>query len=129
MSCSADVPSLPQRVQLRRTKGWRMPPNTVRVCRPSVFGNPWRVSDILAADREAGRPPSPQQAQAAAVGSYRAWLTGDDFGESYPASIGDREALLRALPALRGKHLACWCSLDHACHADVLLELANTKST
>ena len=26
---------------------------------------------------------------------------------------------------IRGKDLACWCSLDQPCHADVLLELAN----
>lgn len=26
---------------------------------------------------------------------------------------------------LRGKDLACWCKLDCACHADVLLEIAN----
>jgi hypothetical protein len=26
---------------------------------------------------------------------------------------------------LRGKDLACYCSLDEACHADVLLEIAN----
>lgn len=124
-SVLADSP-LPHRVQLRRTKGWRMPPNTVRVCRPSVFGNPWRVSDILAADRAEGRPTSQQQAQAAAVESYRAWLAGDDFGDSYPASTGDREALLLALPTLRRKSLACWCK-ESPCHADVLLELANGK--
>lgn len=30
------------------------------------------------------------------------------------------------LTELRGKNLACWCSLDdYGCHADVLLELAN----
>jgi hypothetical protein len=27
---------------------------------------------------------------------------------------------------LRGKNLACWCALDQPCHADVLLELANS---
>ena len=27
---------------------------------------------------------------------------------------------------LRGKDLACWCPLDEPCHADVLLELANS---
>jgi hypothetical protein len=34
----------PVRVQLSRAKGWRMPPNTVVVSRPSKFGNPhdWR---------------------------------------------------------------------------------------
>jgi len=26
---------------------------------------------------------------------------------------------------LRGHDLACWCSLDEQCHADVLLEIAN----
>ena len=39
----ADVTSLPRRVQLRRTKGWRMPPNTVKVSRPSKWGNPFVV--------------------------------------------------------------------------------------
>lgn len=33
----------PIRVQLRRTKGWRMPPNTIRVCRPTKWGNPFKV--------------------------------------------------------------------------------------
>lgn len=28
--------------------------------------------------------------------------------------------------ALRGKDLCCWCRLDQACHADVLLEIANS---
>jgi Domain of unknown function (DUF4326) len=32
-----------------------------------------------------------------------------------------------ALPALRGKNLACFCPLDQPCHADVLLELANQQ--
>ena len=27
---------------------------------------------------------------------------------------------------LRGKDLACWCRLDQECHADILLQLANT---
>jgi hypothetical protein len=29
--------------------------------------------------------------------------------------------------ALRGKNLACWCPLDQPCHADVLLNLANSE--
>jgi hypothetical protein len=28
-------------------------------------------------------------------------------------------------PDLAGRDLACWCPLDRACHADVLLEIAN----
>src|SRR5690242_6951114 len=31
----------PVRIQLKRTKGWRMPPNTVKVTRPGKWGNPF----------------------------------------------------------------------------------------
>lgn len=34
-------------------------------------------------------------------------------------------APLLDLKPLRGRDLACWCSLDQPCHADVLLEMAN----
>ena len=32
----------PIRIQRERTKGWRMPPNTVYVWRLSKFGNPFK---------------------------------------------------------------------------------------
>ena len=32
---------LSQRIQLRRTKGWRMPANTLKVDRSTIFGNPF----------------------------------------------------------------------------------------
>lgn len=96
-----------------------MPPDTIYVGRPTVFGNPF------GGDREE------------AVRAYREWvLSGLDGREAatghlagavdamagYPA----RTALVKALPRLRGKVLACWCPLDgRPCHADVLLELAN----
>lgn len=35
-------------------------------------------------------------------------------------------APLLDLAELRGKNLACWCPLDAECHADVLLEFANS---
>src|SRR5215208_999153 len=46
---------MPARIQLKRTKGWRMPPNTVKVDRTTRFGNPFPLtaarsrSDALAA--------------------------------------------------------------------------------
>jgi hypothetical protein len=36
-----------------------------------------------------------------------------------------RPELMAALPELRGKDLACWCSPE-PCHGEVLLELANS---
>lgn len=35
------------RIQRRRTKGWRLPPNTVCVSRPSKWGNPYRGVDAV----------------------------------------------------------------------------------
>jgi hypothetical protein len=39
--------------------------------------------------------------------------------------IDRRQRLLLAMPALRGKNLACWCGPRQPCHGDVLLEIAN----
>jgi hypothetical protein len=95
----------PHRVRLQRTRGWRLPPDTVVVARPTRWGNPFVV----------GTPGIPDRAEA--VRRYRAFATAD-------------RALQRdARAVLRGKHLACWCPAGEPCHADVLLELANTASS
>lgn len=85
-----------KRIQRRRTSGWRMPPDTVYVGRPTRFGNPFRH-------------PEP----AVAVEAYRRWLI-EHMNELAP--------LIRQ--RLTGKDLACWCPLDAPCHADVLLQVA-----
>lgn len=107
---------MPQRIQRKRTKGWRMPEGAVYVGRPTKFGNPFRV----------GQPNSDDCMTCAtadeAVLKYRSELTtfGADPCNSF---IG---CSLEAIHAeLRGKDLACFCPLDQPCHADVLLELAN----
>jgi hypothetical protein len=56
----------PRRIQLRRTKGWRMPPNTVSVARPHRWKNPFTV-------KEHGR--------LGAIEKYREWSAGKDFSE------------------------------------------------
>ncbi len=35
----------PVRIQRQRTKGWKMPPNTVNVTRPGPYGNPFIFGD------------------------------------------------------------------------------------
>ena len=92
----------PQRIQRKRIKGWRMPPNTVSVARPSPWGNPWRVGVHC-------------ETAAEAVTLYRSYLAG-------PA----KTVAEAARKELRGKNLACFCPLHLPCHADVLLELANS---
>jgi Domain of unknown function (DUF4326) len=98
----------PKRIQLRRTKGWRMPPNTVKVDRATKWGNPFRVSSLTAT------------AQWAVDAFRRCESSVDDYLLGFDRADCARE--------LRGKNLACWCPLDQPCHADVLLEWANGEA-
>jgi len=117
--------AVPVRVQLSRKKGWKMPPNTVKVTRPSKWGNPFVVTDKV-------RPGT--EFKGAAYGCI-AVPTVEDAVECFREMMdcaGDHADDLRAsLHELRGKNLACWCKIvdQHGnavpCHADVLLELAN----
>ena len=104
---------MPIRIQRKRTKGWKMPPNTVYVGRPTKWGNPFKGED--------------------AVKYYKLtaeYLIARDLNSAGPAKLEGHEWDLRCfsrrgLKKLRGKNLACWCPLDKPCHADVLLKLAN----
>lgn len=91
---------MPQRIQRKRTKGWRMPEGAVYVGRPTIYGNPFK---------------SPPFGRKAAVDLYRRNID----------HVGCRQEKLEQIRELRGKDLACWCKLDVPCHADILLELAN----
>lgn len=112
-----------------------MPMGAVYVGRPTRFGNPWSVADYW----DAGYSGSLEVATAACVENFRAWLT--QTRSSWSGDVPDKDqvqalpgvpATARPIPdisSLRGKDLACWCSLDKPCHADVLLELANQKDS
>lgn len=109
--------SAPKRIQLSRAKGWRLPPNTVNVARPSRWGNPFRVLNeegfplIEGPDRTCHNTPETRwetvRAEVVALFRQRALDT------------------LPSLEPLRGRDLACWCPPGSPCHADVLIELAN----
>lgn len=96
---------MPQRVQLSRKKGFRMPPNTVSVARPHRYGNPHPIGFCSVCGVEHTR--------VEAIAEFR------DMVEHNPRL----KWLIRH--DLAGKNLACWCPLDQPCHADVLLDVAN----
>ncbi len=93
----------PRRIQRKRTKGWRMPENTVYVGRPSVWGNPFKVGHCFE------------------HGLY----CGLVFDNDHAYRLFKRFLPCPSTRELRGKNLACWCPLDQPCHADILLEMAN----
>lgn len=74
----------------------RHEPHDVYIGRPSKWGNPFVV----------GRDGTREEV----VEKYRAWIV-------------TQPHLMRALPELRGKRLACYCA-PLSCHGDVLAELA-----
>jgi hypothetical protein len=92
---------MPQRIERKRTKGYRLPAGAVCISRPSRWGNPFRVDEHGLEE---------------ALRLYRAYL------HAMP-----REALHALLAPLRGKDLACWCKEGQPCHGDILLELANAN--
>lgn len=103
------MPDRPVRIQLWRTKGWRMPENTVKVDRSTKWGNPYQAGN----DGDGNR-------------SYLVTLFRDHIDR-------DRSGLAERIRAeLRGKNLACWCPLPEpgepdCCHAAVLIEVANAR--
>lgn len=82
-----------------------MPANTVYVGRPTVWGNPY----VVGAQLLNGEP-----------------LTAEKAVALYRQHVREVFDLRTIRTRLAGKNLACWCALDCPCHADVLLELANS---
>jgi len=93
-------PKLPKRVERCRTAGWRMPDAAVYVGRPTRWGNPFPITT----------------SRQHAVDQYAAWL---------PSQPG---LMLSARQTLKGRDLVCWCPLDQPCHADLLLQIANSDA-
>jgi len=128
--------TMPLRIQLSRRKGWRMPPNTVKVDRSTRWGNPWRIGDnrydaatnsFMCCETTADTvlafrqfvdwdPGKPLILPCAECGHLEIW-------GGYSDEIHLNRRSIRKF--LAGKNLACWCKLGEPCHADVLLELAN----
>lgn len=117
----------PQRVQRKRAKGWRMPENTVSVCRPGRWGNPfpvvepWLPEDVVRMFRDL-------------INDGEAWWVTDEGTRWEQRNVWRGSAKERASlnvetirTELAGKNLACWCPPDQPCHAEVLLVIANTK--
>lgn len=103
---------MPERIQRSRKKGWRMPPNTRCVTRPGIFGNPFRAGMLDGYTAED------------AVSDYRRWLLRDPSLRSADNAFG-KPPTWEQIQLLRGLNLACFCSLEKPCHADILLEFAN----
>lgn len=136
---------MPQRLQLSRKRGFRKPPGAIVVSRPSRWGNPFRVGDLVREPGTYGGPAHPDlgvmpegtytgtrltgepyeyvirrvRDRADAVNLFRAYIAFHD--DTWPPEEIRRE--------LGGRDLCCWCPLPEPgqpdiCHAAVLLAVA-----
>lgn len=112
-----------KRIQRKRTKGFRLPPNTVCINRGTMWGNPFPVGELF--DREA------------AIDMFEMCLkdpTAIDWGyiELVMSKVsksrdirGHFENMRKHLADLKGvDYLACFCEEGKPCHGDVIIEEA-----
>lgn len=132
---------MPERLQRRRTRGWRKAPGSVCVTRPGRWSNPFRpptrrapgnlavlfeIEDgrvtalpyegPLPAGRYSGFEVREVRDRADAVELFEAYIT--VIHDAYPDLIPE---------ALGGRDLLCYCDPEDGlpCHGDALLRLAN----
>lgn len=108
-----------ERVQRRRAKGWRLPPNTVCVDRSTKWGNPFKVGTHREWTQEY-------------VTKLFSYMLGGYICISCDSPTPDEQIAYRKMvhrdhAELRGKNLACWCKMGSPCHGDVLLNLAHKR--
>ena len=125
----------PIRIQRKRTKGYKMPKNTIYVGRPTKWRNPFKVGK---------RTPAWEKTFIAIQLCKKNFIVPGDIKVIYKTGIFDKPITLKQsiqwyriwlkfqieaknlnVKDLRGKNLACWCKPGEPCHADILLKLAN----
>jgi len=146
----------PQRIQRKRTKGWRMPVGAVYVGRPTKWGNPFaigspsglvRIPTVTYPDK-----PWEYKGRISAAGALHPYYHPDGRiipchvyamtpeqsvlcfeayvrGGGWPLDWKTRFDVDATREELCGKDLVCWCSPNQPCHADVLLRIANEAAS
>lgn len=112
--------TIPVRIQRRRAKGFDLQSTSmsqnglpcVYVGRPTQWGNPYKPGDVYKNIFDAESEPEPMTLEAI-LEAFEFWLK------------GKLAAKPDFLEPLRGRNLACFCSLKSRCHADILLTTAN----
>lgn len=121
---------MPERIQLQRTRGWRMPADTVKVDRSTKWGNPFTME--WARERFPVAADDDEWLRRILVDVYRTWLRQASYGPWWtedPVFVDHyRIVCSYQVHELRGLNLACWCPDGSPCHADVLLEIANSET-
>ncbi len=99
-----------KRIQRKRTKGYRHPPNTHYCGRGTMFANMYKIGAI---DIETGQP----MTRADVLGRFRGNLQSMISANGWEWFV---ECYLR--PLMKYDYLSCFCPLDKPCHVDIWIE-------
>lgn len=122
--------ALPVRVQRKRTKGWKMPTNTVYVGRGTKWGNPYKVVENMVYEKDGAwelkvNCANEEEAKKTCLELYTNYLLPYKHGDDLDLFFFSNSMYELIKLELKGKNLACFCPLSEPCHADILLRLAN----
>ncbi len=131
---------MPVRITRSRKKGYKTPPGSRYVGRPTKWGNPFKAggpgsdgggSDMIYGDASYRRKIfdpwifietcHPDRIRDRVIELYKQWLNGENPWFINPCTLTSQQIK----DELKGLDLSCWCPEDKKCHADILLEIAN----
>jgi hypothetical protein len=101
--------NIPERIQRKRTKGYKQPENTCYCGRGSKWGNPFIVGEEININ-VSGIKISTKITLKNCLNLYDRYL---DY------QIKNNQLDLTEL--LKYDYLSCWCPLDKSCHLDILI--------
>lgn len=126
------TPEGPVRIRLSKHPEFRLPPNTVRVGYGTRWANPWEHhAKVSQQNGYGGSIRRVERDHQMAAGWYRRELL--TKGRVVVPANKYKAELVTTIEDIKrelvGKNVGCWCQLYHACHGDVLLEVANDWPT
>ena len=106
-----------ERIQRKRTKGFKLPENTVCVNRGTKFGNPFKIKLGMT------RHMACQAFEDCLLNNAMVYRWFNNFDES-SKQFERFKWMAENIGLLKGKNLACFCNMEDGCHGDILLKLA-----
>jgi len=137
-----------ERIQRKRTAGWRMPDDGVYAGRGSAYGNPFAMAKHTYTPEQKDKEPiiyytiklmienefsllvyqvvkgnffyTIESVISACIDCYEKYILLDH------KEAGNNSILSKMRRELPGKKIACWCPLDQPCHVDTIIKLVNS---
>lgn len=110
-----------QRIQRKRTPGFRLPKNTICVNRGTKWGNPFKVDEL-------GRETAINRFKECLLNNAMVYMYLDEIEAAI--QFNRFKWMSENLSGLKEyDNIACFCGCDLACHGDVLIELAKYNET